>query len=40
METEAEGQKEIKEDIRKSLNTVKDSIDSAVACAEFVLAEL
>jgi methyl-accepting chemotaxis protein len=40
IEGETAHQKEIKEDIQKSLHEVRESIDSAVACAELMLAEL
>lgn len=39
IESEAASQKRMEEDIRKSLVQVGDSLDSAIACAEMVLAE-
>jgi hypothetical protein len=40
IEGEAASQKEIRENIKKSITNIKESVDSAVACAEFMLAEL
>jgi hypothetical protein len=39
IEAEAESQKEMEEEIRSSLARVGESLDSAIACAELVLAE-
>lgn len=39
IEGEAAAQKEMQEEIRRSLSQVSDSLDSAIACAEMVLAE-
>lgn len=40
IEEEVTKQKDLEEEIKKSLHSVGESIDSAVACAEFMLAEL
>lgn len=39
IEEEAASQKEIEDYLKKSLSQISDSLDGAVACAEFVLAE-